>query len=336
MFRSSNSWTRRLSAVAALGLVLGVTSAAWADASDDAIKRGVEKRRELKDAEALAEFQRAYSLRPTARALAQAGLAEQALSRWVEAERDIVQALASVDDAWIVDHRDTLSDALVVIRGHLGSVELSADESDVELWMGGARVATLPYTLRAAAGLQEVELRPKGRPAISRQVEVAAQRTLSQRFQLAPAAPAQPAAAPPSMPAPVAEPPAPVRETAAPPARESIEPSRSVWPWVTLGGAVALVAGGVTAHVVREKAAARFNDDERCFQPPQTREERCGSDLTRARTSGALAVVGYAGGALLGGLTAYLWLSDSHADSAPRAALRAGPGQALLTYRSSF
>jgi hypothetical protein len=321
--------------MASLGVVLGVTSAAWADASDDAIKNGVQLRRERKDAEALAEFRRAYALRPTARALAQAGLAEQALGRWVDAERDVVQALASTDDAWIIEHRDTLNEALVVIRSHLGSVELSSDESDVELWIGGARVATLPYSLRAAAGLVELELRAKGRPPLSRQVEVAAQRTLSQRFQFEPAPAEQPAAAPPSAPAPVVAPPAPKHESAPPPRREGTEASSSVWPWVTLGGAVAFVAGGVTAHVIRENAAARFNSDS-CFQAPQTRGERCGSDLTRARTSGALAVVGYAGGALLGGLTAYLWLSDSHSDAAPRAALQAGPEHALLTYRSSF
>lgn len=335
MLRSSNSWTCRLSAVAALGLVLGVSSAAWADASEDAIKRGVELRRERKDAEALAEFQRAYALRPTARALAQAGLAEQALSRWVEAERDIAQALASADDAWIADHRDTLTEALVVIRSHLGSVELSANESDVELWIGGTRVATLPYTLRAAAGVVDIELRAKGRPALNRQIEIAPLRTLSQRFELAPAEPPASAAAPPTPPPPVAQPVTPKHETAAPTATENVAPSRGVWPWVTLGGAVAFVAGGVTAHVIREKAAARFNGDS-CFQPPLTRGERCGTDLTRARTSGALAVVGYAGGALLGGLSAYLWLSDRHSDAAPRAALQAGPEHALLTYRSSF
>jgi hypothetical protein len=336
MLRSSNSRIRQLSAVAALGVVLGFSSAAWADASEDAIKHGIELRRERKDAEALAEFRRAYSLRPTARALAQAGFAEQALGRWLEAERDVAQALASVDDAWIVEHRDRLSEALLEIRSHLGAVELSADAPDVELWIDGARVAALPYTLRAPAGLVDVELRSKGRPPLSRQFEIAAQRTLSHRIHFEPSSNAQPApiVVPPPMAA--TTPPQAARETPPPAPSDRIAPSRSIWPWVSLGGAVVLVAGGVTAHAIREQAAARFNDDERCFFGTQTRKERCGSDYSRVHTSGALAIVGYAGGALLGGLSAYLWLHDGPSDSAPRAGLQAGPEHALLTYGRNF
>jgi hypothetical protein len=327
-----------MSCAAVLGLALGSSGTARADASDDAYQAGVGARRERKDAEALSHFRRAYSLRPTAKALAQAGLAEQALGRWLDAERDVVRALESKEDPWIVSNLQTLQSSLIEIRNNIGAVDLSSDQADVELWVDGALVAKLPYTLRAGAGVVEVELRAKGQPALRRRLEVTARRTVSERVHLEPAAaPTASAAREPAPSPPLASPPPP-RERATPPAPTSIAPSRSIWPWVTLGGAVVLVAGGATAHVVREQAAARYNDDSRCApnELMTTRDERCGSDRSTARAGSVLAVVGYAGGALLGGLTAYLWLSDGKTDSGPRARLQAGPEHALLTYGSSF
>jgi hypothetical protein len=104
----------------------------------------------------------------------------------------------------------------------------------------------------------------------------------------------------------------------------------------TLGGALAFVAGGVTAHVVRERASARYNDDERCFFGDQTRGQRCGDDLSRARTSGALAIVGYSAGAVLGGFSAYLWLQKPGSDDSARMGIVTRPDHALLTYESRF
>jgi hypothetical protein len=226
--------------------------------------------------------------------------------------------------------------SLGAVRNNIGAVDLSADQPDVELWVDGALVAKLPYTLRAGAGTIEVELRAKGQPAVRRRLEVAAQRTVSERIHIEPAPAPAVAAAEPAPKPPVASPAAPVHETVVAPAPTTVAPTRSIWPWVTLGGAVVLVAGGATAHVVREQAATRYNDDSRCVRPNATRDQLCGSDRTTASTGGVLAVIGYAGGALLGGLTAYLWLSDGTSDAGPRASLQAGPEHALLTYGSSF
>src|SRR5437868_5098645 len=99
-----------------LALVLaGSAGAARADDADALIKQGVELRRARRDREALERFRRAYDLAPTPRALAQMGLAEQALSRWVDAESHLGRALEIAEDAWIAKYRTTLEASRVEI-----------------------------------------------------------------------------------------------------------------------------------------------------------------------------------------------------------------------------
>src|SRR5689334_14201627 len=63
------------------------------ESADRLLKRGVELRKAGKDDEALEAFRAAYTSRPSPRAQAQIGLAEQALGRWGDAERDLSEAL---------------------------------------------------------------------------------------------------------------------------------------------------------------------------------------------------------------------------------------------------
>src|SRR5436305_2127194 len=88
------------------------------------LKKGIELRRNGRDREALAEFQRAAQISRTARATAQIALAEQALGLWVEAESDIKDALASAQDPWIAKNRAVLEGALRTIRNHVGTLEI--------------------------------------------------------------------------------------------------------------------------------------------------------------------------------------------------------------------
>jgi hypothetical protein len=55
---------------------------------DELIASGIALRKTGHDAEALAVFQRAYAARPSARAMAQAALAHQALTDWREQRKD--------------------------------------------------------------------------------------------------------------------------------------------------------------------------------------------------------------------------------------------------------
>lgn len=335
MLRSSSNRRLRALCVGCLSLTLAYSSVARADDSEEAIKRGVALRRARQDAEALEQFRLALALRPSPRALAQAGLAEQALGRWVEAERDLEQALQAEGDAWIVEHREILNEALLRIREQLGTLELSADQPEAEVWLAGARAGVLPHKLRAPAGTLELELRAPGQKPVRRSIAVVAQQTVREHVSFESASPT-PATLESNGRAPAfASVPAPAR----PPARSAapqFEATPGIWPWVTLGGALVFVAGGVTAHVVRERASARYNDDGRCFFGDQTRGERCGGDLSRARTSGTLAIVGYSAGAVLGGVSAYLWLRKPGSDDRGRVGIVTQQDHALLTYQTPF
>src|SRR5947209_3601580 len=96
--------------------VVGVPSVALAGggdeaAADAAIRRGVDLRKQGRDMDALEEFRKAYAAARSPRALAQIALAEQALGRWVDAESDLDQALASKSDPWIRKNVATLNGA---------------------------------------------------------------------------------------------------------------------------------------------------------------------------------------------------------------------------------
>src|SRR5262245_14916190 len=90
-----------VSLLVAAAQVAFVSPIAAQDAGDDSIARGVALRRQGRNAEALAEFQKAYARDPSPRALAQIALAQQALGNWVVAETGLVDALAARNDPWI-------------------------------------------------------------------------------------------------------------------------------------------------------------------------------------------------------------------------------------------
>src|SRR5262245_38202257 len=82
-------------------IVSGRALGAGSDAAEAAIKRGIELRKKGDDEQALREFTQAYQLSKSPRALAQMGVAEQALGRWVDAEVHVERALQASSDGWI-------------------------------------------------------------------------------------------------------------------------------------------------------------------------------------------------------------------------------------------
>src|SRR4051812_24298887 len=169
----------RLSLPLSIALACVSVAAAAPARADDVealIKRGVELRRSGQDAEALELFRRAYDAAQTPRALAQMGLAEQALGRWPEAEAHIVKALAADKDAWILKNRSTLDASLVAIGEHLGSLEILGEPAGAEVIVDGQVAGKLPMAqpLRLATGSVAVEVRARGRLSVSRTVLVSA------------------------------------------------------------------------------------------------------------------------------------------------------------------
>ena len=167
-------------AVAAVLSAAALSSPARADSHDDAeadaaIKRGVELRRHAKDQDALEEFRKAYALVKSARALAQIGLAEQALGRWVDAENDLAEAMASKSDPWIRKNLSTLNGAVDVIRKHLGSLDVIGP-AGAELLIDGRVAGTLPLAkpARVPIGSLTIEVKKDGFFPATRPVSIAA------------------------------------------------------------------------------------------------------------------------------------------------------------------
>ena len=112
--------------------------------SEATIQRGVELRRAGRNAEALVEFQKAFTLDPSPRARAQVALALQALGDWLGAEHWLLDALQRSDDAWIARYRTDLAGALATVQAHLGSLRLHVDAEQGEVLVNGAPAGALP------------------------------------------------------------------------------------------------------------------------------------------------------------------------------------------------
>lgn len=187
---TNRSRLQRLSRVIVLVLAFLVGSgpalAGDGDEAEAAIVRGVELRKLGKDEDALREFQRAFALAPSARALAQMGLASQALGRWVAAEVDLLRALKEKDDPWIERNRAPLEQALATVRRHLGSLEVETNAANAELWLNAEKAAELPLRapLRVVAGTVVVEVRAPGHIQVRRTLALSPGATLRETLTL--------------------------------------------------------------------------------------------------------------------------------------------------------
>jgi len=177
--RAASAIARRARWVAILttGVVLaGTASAAEPDPVESAIHRGVELRKRGDDEQALQEFTKAYEASRSPRALAQMGLAEQALGRWVDAEVHLSGALEAKSDAWIQKNRPALESAAGTVAKHLGGLEVLGSPAGAEVLVGGNPAGHLPMDkpLRVPAGDVVIEVRQAGFRPITRTVNVTA------------------------------------------------------------------------------------------------------------------------------------------------------------------
>ena len=295
-----------------LAVLLWPSPARAQESGDDArITEGVQLRSEGRDLQALEVFREAYAARPTPRALAQIGLAEQALGRWIEAEADLERALAQQGDGWVTRHRGQLDAALAIVQHHLGWVAVESSISGAELWIDGERAASLPRVepLRAVAGAVVLEVRAAGYDPLRRTIEVEPGERAQERFVLVPSR-----AAPSPVDSPRTTPP-----SAAPQRRMA---------WVTGATGITLVAGGAVANVVRESNAAVYNDPKQCAPPPgKTVDDVCGGRRRAVNAAEGAMIVGYAaGGAAL--LASAILFATSAPRRTPGVALRCGLGGA--------
>jgi PEGA domain len=139
---------RGVLAVAAFVIAsLSVCSRAMADEAKDVAKivqRGIDFRKAGRDAEALAEFQRAAKIEESPRITAQIALAEQALGLWLNAHRDLLAALEHSDDSWIRKNRLTLDKSREAIESNLGRVEVWGAPSGAAVTLDDKSIGKLP------------------------------------------------------------------------------------------------------------------------------------------------------------------------------------------------
>ncbi|HEY8431930.1 MAG TPA: PEGA domain-containing protein, partial [Sandaracinaceae bacterium] len=130
-------------------------------------------REQGRDDEALPLLRRAHELEPSAQTLAQVALAEQALGRFRDAERNLAAALEQ-GGPFIRRHRRALEEALETIRSHLGELELIGGVEGAEVRIDGELVGTLPLgPISVEAGVVVVEVSAPGYLPYQRRVEVA-------------------------------------------------------------------------------------------------------------------------------------------------------------------
>ena len=138
---------QRAATVAVAAMVLAVLVVPRAAIAADAaalIKEAVGLRRQGKDAEALQKLQEAYETDKSARVIAQIGLAEQALGRWVPAFEHLTEALEAKKDPWIAKNRSTIASALATVAERVGKVEILGGSPGAEVRIDGVARGTLP------------------------------------------------------------------------------------------------------------------------------------------------------------------------------------------------
>jgi hypothetical protein len=261
--------------------------------ADALIDAGVALREQGHDDLALKDFQKAYALTPSPRALAQIGLAEQALGIWLDAERDVSNALKSADDAWIAKNKDALASALSTIEAHLGTLEIRCDAPDAEVFVDGGARGKLGSgsSIRVEAGTREVQVRAPGKYASSRSVIVPPSGVARETIVLE------------TIPAQVLIGQSDPHHDYDRPREEPANPTQRNISLAMLGTSAALIATGFIGIGARELEVNSYNDDPTCpgragsGQPPL-----CQSKIDTAQTWTTISIVGFvAAGALVAG-----------------------------------
>jgi Tetratricopeptide repeat len=257
-------------------------------AADALIEQGIALRQKGQNQEALDLFQKAHALAPSGRTLAQIGVAEATLQRWIDAEAHLAAALDSHDSPWIQNtkNRAALEKSLVLVRTHIGLVSIVGPPG-AEISVAGSPAGRLPLAapLHLPEGRARIEGSADGREAkaVDLRVPGGHELILHLDLQMLP---------PPSVPTSVAAPPP------APTSLVDTSPVAESTPWKTWTGAglLAVSAGFITTGIIW----LAVDGNNVCSPPAGSRCMRVYDTKTQGWvTAGAGAVAGVVGGILL-------------------------------------
>jgi PEGA domain-containing protein len=278
--------TARIAAVLVLALLPLAARAAETPPEADLIRRGVAEREQGRDQAALELFREAFERYRTPRAQAQMGLAYQALGRWGDADFHVSGALAQASDPWISSNRKVLEQALQVIAGHVGTVEVMSNVPGTEILVDGHLVGQLPLRrpLRLSGGTAMIQARAEGHVPSQRPVNIVPGQLTRESFTLLPLSKA-PEPAPVSAPAPAY-----VEATAPPPAAPAPSFLQSRWTLVGAAAATAVVGGvalwsGLDTLSARDRYVA--DPTEEGYRNGVSREKRTNWLIGSTATLGA-------------------------------------------------
>jgi hypothetical protein len=293
-------------------------------AVEDHLERGIELRKEGRDADALAEFRAAYQLDKSPRVRAQIAVAEQALGNWLEAERGLVIVLATHDDPWIEEWREALEQALVKVRARLGFLVVQSSVAGAELRLDGVRIADLPTAepIRIVAGTHTLEVRAEGYMPARRIVDVSGNGRVQESFVLT------------ALPIAESEPLRPIDSTEKPGEEASLKLSTAAW--ISAASLAGLLVAGGTALAVREINVATYNDTRRCVVAPMTRDQRCGSYRDAADTAELVAIGALTGAGVAAVATGFFFFRDITKSRRVETSLGCGPAGLGVTCAGTF
>jgi hypothetical protein len=167
-------------------VVLGRPAAA-ADSVEDLIAKGVELRRQGQHERALELFRRANAEDPSPRTVAQIGLAEQSLKRWIESENHLAAALQEGSNPWIRKNRAHLENALEAVRGHIGHLVVQGPPG-ATVYVRGESQGTLPLgPIRVGEGEVSLQVAAPSRQTFTRSVIIRPGEVATVAVQLEPA-----------------------------------------------------------------------------------------------------------------------------------------------------
>lgn len=317
--------------VIATSLSVASLAAAQTATDDPQLEAGHQLLRTNRCDEAATAFRAAWENGRRPRALAELGLAEACLSRWIEAEVNLAQALATPDE-WVTRNRATLDESLEQVRAHLGTLVVdvvgpSADETEVHI--DGRLRGRAGQDIRVVAGAVVVEVRAAGYEQGRRSLEVARSQRTRERFELVRVAEAGGTDPSPSGPS------TPIHRSRPRTSEGGGSSLRLTLGWMGIGLAAAAVGVGFAGLAVRETNLETWNDDALCNSiPGLDRDQECASEGDGWRLGEALMWVGFVGGGLLatgGVLLLVTGSSSSREEPSPRVSLGCAPAPGGVT-----
>jgi hypothetical protein len=317
------------------------------DRVDELIRRAIEMRRTGDDQGAQPLFREAYEISHAPRAAAQLGFCEQALGRWVDAETHLGESLRKANDPWVKKNRGVIEEALVLIKSHIGRLEISGEPAGAEVVVNGNAVGQLPLAMpvRVTGGEIEIELRAPGYTTVTKKIRVdgGQYEKLSMRAQkeTTAAVVATTGAWPPTaVPQTTGPPPLATADVVTPPATgDDGSASRAGSPEAGtegpgtlrkslkfVGWGLAAAALGMGIYRIAQNRSLVAESDSGCGKdamgvprvtpdaPPGFTDERCGDLKKRYEAAANLGVGGIVAGVVLAGAGVALWLTEPEAD----------------------